>query len=41
LRQQHLPGELTDRVYYEPTDHGNERAAGERLDKIQRITRGT
>ncbi|MEQ4724419.1 hypothetical protein ABN273_49465, partial [Nonomuraea sp. B19D2] len=41
LPQQHLPDELADRVYYQPTAHGNERAVGERLDKIRRITRGT
>ncbi|WP_406291290.1 replication-associated recombination protein A [Embleya sp. NBC_00896] len=41
LQQQHLPDELANRVYYRPTDRANERAVGERLDKIQRITRGT
>jgi putative ATPase len=39
LPQQHLPDELADRVYYQPTDRGNERAVGDRLAKIQRITR--
>lgn len=39
-QQQYLPDELADRVYYEPTDHGNERAIAERLEKIRRITRG-
>ena len=40
VRQQHLPDELADRVYYHPGDHGNERAVAERLEKIRRITRG-
>lgn len=40
VRQQHLPDELVDKVYYRPSDHGNERAIGERLEKIRRITRG-
>lgn len=39
VRQQHLPDELVGRVYYQPSEHGNERAAGERLEKIRRITR--
>lgn len=39
LTQQHLPDELADRVYYQPTDRDNERAVGDRLAKIQRITR--
>lgn len=38
--QQHLPDELVDRVYYEPSQHGNERAIAERLQKIRNITRG-
>jgi len=40
VRQQHLPDELADRVYYQPGEHGNERAVAERLEKIRRITRG-
>ncbi|MDI6024187.1 replication-associated recombination protein A [Leucobacter sp. UT-8R-CII-1-4] len=40
VRQQHLPDELVNRVYYQPSDHGNERAISERLEKIRRITRG-
>lgn len=40
-QQQYLPDELRDRVYYEPTQHGNERGVGERLEKIRRITRGS
>ena len=40
VTQQHLPDELVDREYYAPSDHGNERAIAERLQKIRRITRG-
>ncbi|MGC4939720.1 replication-associated recombination protein A [Kribbella sp. DT2] len=39
LLQQHLPDELADRVYYRPTDRGNERVVGDRLARIQAITR--
>lgn len=41
LEQQHLPDEIADRVYYHPSEHGNERAVAERLEKIRRITRGS
>jgi len=40
VRQQHLPDELLGRQYYSPTEHGNERAVAERLEKIRRITHG-
>lgn len=40
VSQQHLPDELIDRVYYQPGEHGNERAVSERLEKIRKITRG-
>ncbi|MEV8338336.1 replication-associated recombination protein A [Leucobacter sp. NPDC077196] len=40
-QQQYLPDELRDKVYYEPTQHGNEREISERLEKIRRITRGS
>ena len=40
VRQQHLPDELVDKIYYQPSEHGNERAIAERLEKIRRITRG-
>jgi putative ATPase len=40
VQQQHLPDELADRIYYQPGEHGNERAVSERLEKIRRITRG-
>lgn len=39
-QQQYLPDELVDRVYYSPTQHGNEREIADRLEKIRRITRG-
>lgn len=39
VRQQYLPDELVDREYYRPTEHGNERAVRERLEKIRRIVR--
>ncbi|MBO1901958.1 replication-associated recombination protein A [Leucobacter weissii] len=41
VTQQHLPDELRDRVYYRPSEHGNERAVAERLERIRRITRGS
>lgn len=37
--QQYLPDELIDRVYYSPTQHGNEREISDRLEKIRRITK--
>lgn len=40
VRQQHLPDELRERDYYQPTSHGHEHAVRERLDKIQRIIKG-
>ncbi len=40
VRQQHLPNELVDKVYYQPSLHGNERAVADRLEKIRKITRG-
>ena len=39
-RQQYLPDEIADARYYTPTQHGNERAVSERLEKIRKITRG-
>lgn len=38
-RQQYLPDELQDKIYYSPTTHGNEREVSERLEKIRRITK--
>ncbi len=38
--QQYLPDELGDKIYYAPTQHGNEREVADRLEKIRRITRG-
>ncbi len=40
LQQQYLPNELKDAVYYEPTEHGNERDVSARLAKLRRIVRG-
>lgn len=39
VQQQYLPDELQARVYYQPTEHGNERSISERLEKIRRISR--
>lgn len=41
VRQQHLPDELVDRRYYQPSDHGHERTVADRLEKIRKITRGS
>ena len=38
--QQYMPDELEGRVYYSPTQHGNERDVSERLAKIRKITGG-
>ncbi|CAN5476194.1 replication-associated recombination protein A [soil metagenome] len=35
-----LPGELEDQRFYEPSEHGEERELGERLEKLRRIRRG-
>lgn len=40
VEQDYLPEELTDTVYYEPTNHGNERELAARLEKLRRIIRG-
>lgn len=34
--QQHLPDEVADRTYYEPTDHGHEAEVRDRLDRLRR-----
>ncbi|ARJ05421.1 ATPase AAA [Cnuibacter physcomitrellae] len=39
VAQQYLPDELADRVYYRPTDHGNERDVAARLAKLRDITK--
>ncbi len=36
-RQDYLPDTLTGTQYYQPTDHGSERALGERLTKIRQM----
>jgi putative ATPase len=40
VTQQYAPDELVDTDYYRPTDHGAERAVGERLPRLRRIVRG-
>ncbi len=40
VRQQYLPDDLKNSVYYSPTEHGNEREIAVRLAKLRRITRG-
>jgi putative ATPase len=40
LEQEYLPSELSGAIYYEPTEHGNEREVSARLSKIRRIVRG-
>ena len=38
--QEYLPDPLRGAVYYEPTEHGNEREVSSRLAKLRRIVRG-
>ncbi len=40
LEQEYAPEELRGTVYYEPTDHGNEREVSARLEKLRRIIHG-
>ncbi|MDQ1607788.1 MAG: putative ATPase [Microbacteriaceae bacterium] len=40
VEQQYLPDELKNTVYYDPTEHGNERDVSARLAKLRRIIRG-
>ncbi|MCY1142280.1 AAA family ATPase [Actinoplanes sp. Pm04-4] len=40
VKQQYLPDDLADAEYYQPTDHGAERAIGERVPRLRRIVRG-
>ncbi|GAA1506059.1 putative ATPase [Agromyces terreus] len=40
VAQEYLPESLRGAVYYEPTEHGNEREVGARLSKLRRIVRG-
>ena len=39
VAQQYPPDELVGTDYYQPTDHGNERDIGSRLDKLRAIIR--
>jgi putative ATPase len=40
VTQQYAPDDLLDTDYYRPTDHGAERAVGERLPRLRKIVRG-
>jgi putative ATPase len=40
VQQEYLPESLRGAVYYEPTEHGNERDVSARLAKLRRIVRG-
>jgi putative ATPase len=40
VTQEYLPESLRGAVYYEPTEHGNERDVSSRLAKLRRIVRG-
>lgn len=40
VAQEYLPDTLRGAVYYEPTEHGNEREVSARLAKLRRIVRG-
>jgi putative ATPase len=41
VRQQYVPDDLTGTDYYQPTDHGAERATRERMPRLRRIVRGS
>jgi putative ATPase len=40
VTQQYVPDDLTGTSYYQPTDHGAERAVRERVPRLRRIVRG-
>lgn len=40
-RMQCMPDSLKDRIYYKPTEQGEEKQVGERLDKIKKWKRGS
>ncbi|AWB95650.1 AAA family ATPase [Agromyces badenianii] len=40
VQQEYLPDSLRGAVYYQPTEHGNEREVSARLAKLRRIVRG-
>ena len=40
VTQQYVPDDLVGADYYQPSDHGAERAVGERLPRLRRIVRG-
>jgi putative ATPase len=41
VTQQYAPDDLVEVDYYQPSEHGGERAVGERLPRLRRIVRGT
>jgi putative ATPase len=41
VTQQYVPDDLLGTEYYQPTDHGAERAVAERLPRLRRIVRGS
>ncbi|KUL24710.1 replication-associated recombination protein A [Actinoplanes awajinensis] len=40
VRQQYVPDDLVGTDYYRPSEHGAERAVGERVPRLRRIVRG-
>jgi len=40
VTQQYIPDDLVEAEYYQPTDHGAERAVSERVPRLRRIVRG-
>jgi len=40
VKQQYVPDDLVEADYYQPSDHGAERAVAERLPRLRRIVRG-
>ncbi|GLY96056.1 replication-associated recombination protein A [Actinoplanes sp. NBRC 103695] len=41
VKQQYVPDDLVGADYYQPSEHGAERAVAERLPRLRRIVRGT
>jgi putative ATPase len=41
VTQQYIPDDLVEAEYYQPTDHGAERAVRERVPRLRRIVRGS
>jgi len=40
VTQQYIPDDLVEAEYYQPTDHGAERAVSDRVPRLRRIVRG-